>query len=77
MDSAAAKRQRLRRLKKQLATIESLLEEDSAAATAAAVRSAYAWSGGRSGTRGASPAPDVSAPRPMSLPAVWIGRAGE
>lgn len=35
MESGAAKRQRLRRLKKQLATIELLLEEDSAAAKAA------------------------------------------
>ena len=34
-ETAAGKRQRLRRLKKQLATIESLLEEDSAAAKVA------------------------------------------
>ena len=37
-ESAADKRQRLRRLKKQLATIEALLQEDSEAAQAAVAR---------------------------------------
>eukprot|EP01043_Picozoa_sp_COSAG02_P025764 COSAG02_NODE_1459_length_12495_cov_15.203937_7_plen_430_part_00 len=41
-ESAAEKRQRLRRLKKQLATIESLLQEDSDAAQAAVARTTAA-----------------------------------
>ena len=50
-ESAADKRQRLRRLKKQLATIESLLQEDSDAAQAALAGRRTAAAGGAAKTQ--------------------------